>query len=464
MSLSVVILAAGQGKRMRSALPKVLHPIGDKPILAHVINAAQTLQPQNIYIIYGHGGEQVRNALAQHSVQWIEQTKQLGTGHAVLQAMPNIPDDHRVLVLLGDVPLITSDTLKKLLDQTTGNAVGLVTVQMPDPTGLGRVLRSEKNTVVGIIEDKDATPEQHRINEINTGIITAPASLLRKWLPNLSNANAQAEYYLPEIIAKAVAEDVSVEAVSAASIEEVYGINDRAQLAFLERYYQQCIARQLMLAGVTLKDPARLDVRGECDIAADVTIDVNVIFEGKVKIGAGGVIGPNCILRNVIVGNGVTIKANTIIEEAEIAAECTIGPFARIRPGTCLKEKVHVGNFVEVKNSMVGPESKINHLSYIGDATIGEAVNIGAGTITCNYDGFKKQRTQIGDRVQVGSDTTLVAPIIIEDDVYIATATTVRQDVPAGSLVFNRRTEEVRMGWTAEKIKKEKIKKEKIKK
>jgi bifunctional UDP-N-acetylglucosamine pyrophosphorylase / glucosamine-1-phosphate N-acetyltransferase len=455
MNLSIVILAAGLGKRMHSSLPKVLHPIGGKPMLAHVVETAQTLKPKNIFIVYGHEGEQVRNALAQYTVQWVEQTKQLGTGHAVLQVMPHIPDDHRVLILLGDVPLVTTGTLQSLLDQTTNHAVGLVTMHIPKPIGLGRVLRDEKNNVIGVVEDKDATPDQRRIDEINTGIITAPAKLLRKWLPQLSNTNKQGEYYLPEIITKAIAENISVKAVLCHLIAEVFGINDRAQLAFLERCYQERVGRQLMLSGVTLKDPARFDVRGECDIASDVTIDVNVILEGKIKIGSGSIIGPNCVLRDVVIGDNVIIKANSIIEEAEIFDGCVVGPFARIRPGTMLKEKVHVGNFVEVKKSKIGAGSKVPHLSYIGNAVIGQRVNIGAGTITCNYDGVDKHQTIIEDDVFIGSDTQLVAPVTVSAGATIGAGSTIVKNAPANALTLSRAEQKTITGWKRKAKKKD---------
>lgn len=447
MTLSIVILAAGLGKRMCSQLPKVLHPIGGKSILAHVVNTAQSLNPNDIYVVVGHGSDRVRQQFTHLPIHWIEQDKQLGTGHAVAQAMPNIPDDHQVLILLGDIPLLTTTTLHKLLLDTPKNGVGLVTVNMPDPAGYARILRDGNNKVIGIVEDKDASSEQARIQEINAYPIMAPAKLLRRWLAALTNHNAQGEYYLPDIVTMAVAEKIVITATAAQSSAEVQGINDRMQLAMVERYYQKQIAKQLMLSGVTLQDPDRFDVRGEIDIAQDVTIDINVILEGKVSIGAGCIIGANCILRDVEIGNNVEIKAHSVIEGAEIADRCIIGPFARIRPDTCLAEGVHVGNFVEVKKSSVGVGSKVNHLSYIGDATIGKAVNVGAGTITCNYDGVDKHHTIIGDNVFIGSDTQLVAPVTIGSGATIGAGSTIVRDAPSDMLTLSRAVQKTVDGW-----------------
>jgi bifunctional UDP-N-acetylglucosamine pyrophosphorylase/glucosamine-1-phosphate N-acetyltransferase len=451
MILSIVILAAGQGKRMCSALPKVLHPLGGKSLLTHVIDTAQSLNPQAIYVVYGCGGEQVKNQLAHLPVQWIEQTQQLGTGHAVLQAIPQIPDDHQVLIMLGDIPLISHSTLQKFLKHTEKNSIGLMTVHMPDPAGFGRIVRDKQNKVIGIVEEKDATAEQVKIQEINSYPILAPAGHLKSWLAAINNHNVQGEYYLPDIVPMAVKENIAITTTAAASVEEVQGVNDRAQLALLERYYQKQLAQQLMLSGVTLKDPTRFDARGELTIAQDVIIDINVILENKIVIGSGSYIGPNCLLRDVIIGNNVVIKANSVIEEAAIGDDCVIGPFARVRPGTHLAQEVHIGNFVEVKKSKIGKGSKINHLSYIGDATVGEAVNIGAGTITCNYDGVNKHQTIIGDGASIGSDTQLIAPVTIGEGATIGAGSTIVRDAPAGALTLSRVKQQTIDGWKSKR-------------
>lgn len=447
MSLSIVILAAGQGKRMCSQIPKVLHLLAHKPLLTHVVDTAHSLNPRATFVVYGHGGEQVRQQLAQLPVQWIQQDQQLGTGHATLQALPHIHENDRVLILVGDIPLVSRTTLEKLLAQTSVDQVGLVTVSMPNPAGFGRVLRNSQNAVVGIVEDKDATAAQRAINEINTGIIVAPAQRLQHWLTTLTNHNAQQEYYLPDIIARAVAEGLTVTTVSAESPEEVQGVNDRVQLASLERYYQRRFAQEIMLAGVTLRDPARFDVRGELQVAQDVTIDVNVLIAGKVIIGAGCTIGPNCVLRDVVLGANVAVQANSVIEGAVIADDCIIGPFARIRPETELATGVHIGNFVEVKKSRVARNSKINHLSYVGDAVVGQRVNVGAGTITCNYDGVNKHQTIIEDDVHIGSNTQLVAPVTIGMGATIGAGSTITRDAPAGALTLCRTEQRTINGW-----------------
>lgn len=452
MLLSIIILAAGQGKRMHSKLPKVLHRLAGKPLLEHVIKAATDLNSNTPpIVIYGHQGDKVMKDLSHHKIHWVEQKEQLGTGHAIMQALPSIPENHQVMILSGDVPLISVQTLQALIAATPPTGLGMITANFPHPTGLGRIIRDQHHKIIRIVEEKDATAIEHEIHEINSGIYLTTTKHLQSWLPTLKNTNAQSEYYLTDIIPLAIKENITIHSIQPAHFEEVYGVNDRAQLAFLERFHQHQLALHFMRKGLTLLDPHRFDIRGELTVGEDVTIDLNVIIEGNVTLGNNCRIGANCILRDCIIGDNVEIKANTIIEDADIASDCVIGPFARIRPGTALSSQVHIGNFVEIKNSAIAKGTKINHLSYIGDATIGELVNIGAGTITCNYDGFNKHRTQIGDRVQVGSDSTLVAPISIHDDVYIATATTVRNDVPAGSLVFNRRTEELRAGWTANK-------------
>jgi bifunctional UDP-N-acetylglucosamine pyrophosphorylase/glucosamine-1-phosphate N-acetyltransferase len=451
MPLNVIILAAGQGKRMCSKLPKVLHPIAGKPWLLHLVNTAQQLNPSKTFIIYGHGGEQVRSTLASLTVSWVEQKEQLGTGHAVLQAAPQFDPNARILVLVGDIPLISLQALQTFLQQVPANAVGIVTAKMADPTGLGRILRDENDNVIGIVEDKDATAEQKQIQEISTGIIIAPADRLKHWLPAIKNNNKQAEYYLPDILPMAISEGIKIHTVSTTMSEEGQGINDRVQLAQLERFQQKQQAKQLMLQGVTLLDPDRFDLRGNAQIAADVTIDINVILEGDIKIGANSYIGPNCYLRNVQIGENVTIKANSVLEEAVIANHCIIGPFARIRPGTELAEHVHIGNFVEVKNAKVNSHSKINHLSYVGDATIDKAVNIGAGTITCNYDGVNKHRTIIEDKAFIGSNSALVAPITIGEEATIAAGSTITKNAPAKALTITRSEQRSIADWPRSK-------------
>ena len=363
--LSTVILAAGQGKRMHSETPKVLHPLAGKALLEHVVNTAALLGETPI-VIYGHEGEKVTQKLAHLNVTWVQQSEQLGTGHAVLQALPHIPDDHRVLVLYGDVPLISPDTLKKLLASTPVNEIGILTAHFSDPTGLGRILRNDNGSITGIVEEKDADAYQRQIQEINSGIYILPAKILKQWLPALKNQNAQKEYYLTDIITKAAEAHIPIHSTQPDNSEEVAGINDRVQLIKLERFHQQQLAENFLRSGVTIYDPARFDVRGELTIGCDTTIDINVIFEGHVKIGQHCTIGPNCVLRNVIIGDRVDIRANSIIDGAEIAEDCTVGPFARLRPGTVLASRSHIGNFVEIKNSEIGIASKVNHLSYVG--------------------------------------------------------------------------------------------------
>ena len=447
MNLSVIILAAGQGTRMRSRLPKVLHAIGGQSMLAHVIATARTLEPSAVHIVYGHGGTQVRAALQDWPVTWVEQTQQLGTGHAVAHALPQIPDDEVVLVLYGDVPLTQASTLQRLLAATEGGALGLLTAHLDDPSGYGRIIRDAQGDVIAIVEHKDASDEQRRINEINTGMLAVSASRLRLWVSALDNKNSQGEFYLTDIIAMAVRDGVAVQTVHPAAISEIMGINNRAQLAELERIYQRQRAEQLMLQGVTLRDPARLDVRGELSAGRDVVIDVNVVCEGKVAIGNDVVIGPNCYLRDVTIADGVIIQTNSVIEEATVGAGSRIGPFARIRPGTVLADDVHIGNFVEVKKSAIGTGSKVNHLSYIGDSMIGRRVNIGAGTITCNYDGANKFQTVIEDDVFIGSDTQLIAPVTVGAGATIGAGSTISKDAPAGELTLSRTPQQTRKGW-----------------
>jgi bifunctional UDP-N-acetylglucosamine pyrophosphorylase/glucosamine-1-phosphate N-acetyltransferase len=445
--LSIVVLAAGQGKRMKSALPKVLQPIAGKPMLAHVIGTAQHLMPTTTCIVYGHGGEAVRAAFPDGALQWALQDPQLGTGHAVLQALPHIPAEGVSLILYGDVPLITGATLQILVDGARRGHLAWLTQRVSNPAGLGRILRNAQGQVTAIVEDKDATPEQKQIDEINTGFLACRTEYLARWLPKLGNSNAQGEYYLTDILAMAVAEDVAVETSSTPHEWEVAGVNDKVQLAALERIHQRNLATRLMENGVTIIDPARIDIRGTLECARDVVIDVNCVFEGNVQIGAGTRIGPNCVLRDASIGEDTDVFAFTHIESTTIGNEARIGPYARFRPGSALADGVHIGNFVEVKNSQIGMGSKANHLSYIGDTTVGSGANIGAGTIVCNYDGANKHRTVIGDRVHIGSDVQLVAPVTIGEGADIAAGTTVWKDVPPGGLTLNTKTQLHKPEW-----------------
>jgi len=447
MKISTVILAAGQGTRMHSSTPKVLHRIAGKTLLEHVIQTAKQFSQLSPIVVYGHQGEMLQKTLNQTDVIWVHQPEQLGTGHAVSQALSHIPEDHQVLILYGDVPLISHVTLSKLLENTTKNALGILTAHAHNPQGLGRIIRGPKNKIIKIIEEKDATEKEKQISEINTGIYLVPASYLKKWLPKLDNHNAQKEYYLTDIIEMALHENISIIDTQPDHAEEILGVNTRHQLAQLERYYQRQQAKIFLQHGVTLMDPHRFDVRGDVVIGQDTTIDINVILEGDVKIGERCVIGPHCILRNVTVGNDVEIRAHSILDGAMIDNECIIGPFARIRPGTKLAHKSHVGNFVEIKNSSIGVESKINHLSYVGDSQIGKQVNIGAGTITCNYDGVNKHRTTIGDYVFVGSNSALVAPVTIHDGATIGAGSTITRDAPPNQLTLSRERQKTIENW-----------------
>lgn len=455
MTIQVVILAAGQGKRMYSKLPKVLHPLAGKPLLLHVIDVALSIEPKlPPIIVYGHQGQELLDTLAHHeNVKWVKQTEQLGTGHALLQTLPEIADDARVLVLYGDVPLLSKETLQKLINATPADAIGMITAFLPNPHGYGRIIRDQQNQMIRIVEEKDATEVERAINEINPGIYLLPVKYLKKWLPNLENKNSQHEYYLTDIIALAVKENIKIYSVQPDYIEEILGINDRIQLSHLERFYQHQSAIKLMRQGVTIVDPARLDIRGEVKVGRDVVIDVNVIFEGSVVIGDECIIGPNTILRNVTLGNQIHIKENTVIENSQIANLCMIGPFARIRPGTVLSDNVHIGNFVEVKNSSIKQGSKVNHLSYVGDSEVGKGVNIGAGTITCNYDGVNKHKTIIGDHAFIGSGTQLVAPVSIGADAVIGAGSTITQDAPPDKLTLARVTQQTVSEWRKPKKK-----------
>ncbi|MGH8479188.1 MAG: bifunctional UDP-N-acetylglucosamine diphosphorylase/glucosamine-1-phosphate N-acetyltransferase GlmU [Gammaproteobacteria bacterium] len=447
MLLNVVILAAGQGKRMRSALPKVLHRLGGKPLLEHACLAARDLQPEQIYVVYGHAGEQVRDALGYLGVRWVEQDRQLGTGHAVAQVLPFIGTGATVLVLYGDVPLITPETLDRLVKASHGGRLSLLTVELPDPSGYGRIVRDADAHVQRIVEDRDASPAERAICEVNTGMMAVSAALLKPWVARLENRNVQGEYYLTDVIAMAVAEGAAVEPVGPASVFEVMGVNDRVQLAELERHYQRCQAKQLMRQGVTLLDPGRFDLRGELQTGQDVVIDVNVVLEGRVRLGDRVTIGPNNYLRDADIGDDAAILPNCVIEGAEIGRGARVGPFSRLRPETRLAEAVHVGNFVEVKKSSVQSGTKINHLSYIGDAEIGRDTNIGAGTITCNYDGANKHKTLIGEGVFIGSDTQLIAPVKVGDGATIGAGTTLAQDAPPGQLTLGRARQTTIAGW-----------------
>ncbi|MEE4144363.1 MAG: bifunctional UDP-N-acetylglucosamine diphosphorylase/glucosamine-1-phosphate N-acetyltransferase GlmU [Halieaceae bacterium] len=446
MSLEVIILAAGQGTRMKSSLPKVLHPLAGRPLLEHVINKALSLQPIAVHVVIGHGAEQVRDRLAGFAVNWVVQQEQLGTGHGVLQALPALSPDSTVLVLYGDVPLIASETLAGLVAAAaTGPA--LLTAQVSDPAGYGRILRDSAGALVGVVEHKDANADQLRISEINTGLLAAPARDLMQYLPRVGNNNKQGEYYLPDILSMAVAEGRTVASCQAASELEVLGVNDRVQLNQLEREFQRRQAEQLMRSGVAVADANRLDIRGTLRCGQDVSIDVNVVIEGEVSLGDGVEIGPNCVLRDVTVAAGSTIHAMSHLQEATIGERCNVGPFARLRPGTTLAEEARVGNFVETKKADIGVGSKVNHLSYIGDCVMGDHVNIGAGTITCNYDGVNKHRTEIGAGVFIGSNSTLVAPIQIAEQGFVAAGSTITRAVGRDELAVSRSRQRNIEGW-----------------
>jgi bifunctional UDP-N-acetylglucosamine pyrophosphorylase/glucosamine-1-phosphate N-acetyltransferase len=447
VKLSIVILAAGQGKRMNSDLPKVLQPLAGRPLLGHVIETAQSLQPAAIEVVYGHGGEQVRAAFARAEVGWALQAEQLGTGHAVMQAMPSVADDHLVLILYGDVPLIRRETLAQLAALAGPRTMSLLTANLPDPTGYGRIIRDPSGRVLKIVEQKDASPAELAVREGNTGVMAVPANLLREWLGRLRNANAQGEYYLTDIVEMAVAVQVAVVPLVAPTIPEVLGINDRLQLAEVEAEYRRLRAQALMRAGVTLADPLRIDVRGTLETGRDVFIDVNVVFEGRVRLGNRVRIGPNCVIRDATIGDDTQVFPSCVIEAAEIGAQCNIGPFARTRPQATLADGVHIGNFVEVKNSRLGPGSKANHLAYVGDATVGARVNIGAGTIVANYDGANKHHTEIGDDAHTGSNSVLVAPIVVGAGATVGAGSTVTKNVPAGKLTVARAKAVTLDGW-----------------
>jgi bifunctional UDP-N-acetylglucosamine pyrophosphorylase/glucosamine-1-phosphate N-acetyltransferase len=443
--MNVVILAAGHGKRMHSDTPKVLHKLAGRALLAHVVETAKSLGRGRIVVVYGHGGETVRDALPDPAVAWVRQQPQLGTGHAVMQALPELDESETTLVLYGDVPLTRKETLEQLV-ASAGAGLGVLTVVLDDPRGYGRIVR-ERERIVRIVEEKDASPAERAIREVNTGILVAPAKKLKAWLARLKNDNAQKEYYLTDVVRLAVAEQVPVVGVAAEARWEVLGINSRAQLAQLERVHQRNIAESLLERGVTLADPSRCDVRGTLACGRDVSIDVNCVFEGTVELGDRVSVGAHCVLRNVKVGAGTRIEPFCHIDEAQIGSNCRLGPYARIRPGTLLAQDVHVGNFVEVKASRIDAGSKANHLAYIGDSEVGKNVNIGAGTITCNYDGANKHRTVIEDDVFIGSDTQLVAPVRVGRGATLGAGTTLTKDAPAGELTISRVRQSTIPGW-----------------
>ena len=444
--LSVVILAAGKGTRMYSDLPKVLHPIAGKPMVKHVIDTVKHLNARQINLIYGHGADLLKERLADEPVNWVFQAEQLGTGHAMQQAAPFFADDENIMMLYGDTPLIQQSTLERLIAQKPENGIALLTVKLENPTGYGRIIR-ENGSVVAIVEQKDASAEQLKIQEINTGVMVASGASFKKWLGNLNNNNAQGEYYITDVIAMANEDGFQVQAVQADEFMEVEGVNNRLQLAALERFYQKKQAEKLLLAGVTLIDPSRFDVRGTVEHGKDVSIDVNVILEGNVKLGNNVKIGAGCVLKNVTVGDNVEIKPYSVLEDTVIGEKSAIGPFSRLRPGTQLAEGAHVGNFVEIKNAQVGKGSKVNHLTYVGDAEVGSNVNIGAGVITCNYDGANKFKTIIGDDVFVGSDSQLVAPVEIANGATIGAGSTITKNVAEGELVITRVAQKHIQGW-----------------
>lgn len=446
MALSVIILAAGKGTRMKSSMPKVLHKLADKPLLEHVYESAKALNAEEIVIVYGHGGEQVLDACQHFDAAWVEQTEQLGTGHAVQYGLEKVKLENNVLILYGDVPLTRKRSLEQLLDDMQ-DKLALMTVHLDDPAGYGRIIRDAHDRVTGIVEQKDASEVQKQIQEVNTGILAVKGALLKDYLDRIDNNNAQKEYYLTDIFSLAAKDGVEIITSHPADIFEVEGINNRRQLAALERVHQLNLAGQLMDDGVTIIDPARIDIRGDVSIQADVTIDVNVILKGTVSIGSGTVIGANCIIVNSVLGNNITVEPNSVIENAVVENAVSIGPFARIRPDTHLAEKCRIGNFVEVKKSRIGKGSKVNHLSYIGDTVMGDNVNVGAGTITCNYDGANKHQTIIGDNVFVGSDTQMVAPVKVADNVTVAAGTTLTRDVEEGVLVISRVPQKSVAGW-----------------
>ena len=445
--VSVVILAAGQGTRMRSRLPKVLQPLAGRPLVGHVIDTAESLQASKICLVYGHGGERVRELFADRDLVWVLQEEQLGTGHAVLQALPELDTDHTALILYGDVPLVRKETLASLV-AAGSDQLAVLTAQLDDPTGYGRIMRDIDDHVLAIVEEQDASEEQKALHEINTGMMACPAGLLAQWLKRIAPDNVQSEYYLTDIIRCAVADDTMVIPVSTDSVAEALGVNDKKQLAEMERLLRKRTGTALLDHGVTLVDPDRFDVRGYLTCGSDVYIDINVVVEGRVEFGDDVSIGPNVVIRDTSIGAGTRIHANCVIEEAAIGGNCEIGPFARMRPGVEMSDQSKLGNFVEVKKSRIGTGSKVNHLSYIGDTTIGEKVNVGAGTITCNYDGANKHPTIIGDGAFIGSGVELVAPVEIGPGATIGAGSTITKSAPSGELAIERGRQKTIKGWT----------------
>ena len=452
MPLDVIVLAAGQGKRMRSQLPKVLHPLAGRPLLAHVLDTARALAPRKTVVVHGHGAEQVRAAFAGNDVEWVLQAEQLGTGDAVRQALPRLAGDGEVLILYGDVPLVRPASLKRLADAAR-TGVAVMTAEVDDPSGYGRVLRNQAGAVERIVEEKDASGAERAVREINAGFMALDARRLRDWLAKIGNRNAQKEYYLTDLVGLAVGEGVPVVAVKVDDSAEVAGVNSKRELAALERVVQRRWARQLMDEGVTLADPARIDVRGTLECGRDVSIDVNCVFEGRVVLGDRVRVGPNCLLRDVSIAAETEVHAFSHLEDSQVGARCRLGPYARLRPGSALADEVHIGNFVEVKASRLGEGTKANHLSYIGDAELGARVNVGAGTITCNFDGVAKHRTVIEDDCFIGSDATLVAPVRIARGSYIGAGSTITRDTPAGQLTVGRARQVTIRGWKPPKKK-----------
>jgi bifunctional UDP-N-acetylglucosamine pyrophosphorylase/glucosamine-1-phosphate N-acetyltransferase len=444
--MNVVILAAGMGKRMQSALPKVLHPLAGKALLSHVVDTARTLSPARLCVVYGHGGDLVPERLQSSDITFVKQEPQLGTGHAVMQALPHLADDVPTLVLYGDVPLTKASSLRRLLDIADKNKLSVLTVNLDDPTGYGRIVRQQGN-ITRIVEQKDASEAERAIREVNTGIMVAPTSNLKQWLATLSNDNAQGEYYLTDIVARAVADGVPVVSAQPDAVWETLGVNSKVQLAELERIHQRNVAGSLLEHGVTLADPARIDVRGTLTCGRDVSIDVGCIFEGDVELGDNVTIAAHCVIRNSRIVDGAEIKPFCHIENALVGAKSSIGPYARLRPGTELAEDVHIGNFVEIKNSQIAAHSKANHLAYVGDATVGSRVNIGAGTITCNYDGVNKHRTIIEDDAFIGSDTQLVAPVRVGKGATLGAGTTLTTNAPEGKLTVSRARQATIENW-----------------
>ena len=445
--LNIVILAAGQGTRMRSRLPKVLHRLAGKTLLEHVYVAASRLRSREVHVVYGFGGRQVPEAHPQFEVKWVEQARQLGTGHALMQVIDEIPVNDEVMVLYGDVPLITYETLSRLEERARDTGFALLVTRLEDPRGYGRIVRDEQGGIARVVEERDADAQERDIDEVNTGVMVVRAKWLKKWLFELRDDNAQKEFYLTDIVRIAVEQGTEIGTIEPDSSMEVHGINSRAQLAQLERYYQLVQAHQLMHRGVSLLDPARFDLRGDLEVGRDVTIDVNVVIEGSVSIGDNVTIGPNCHIRDADIASDARILSNCVIENAVIGRRCRIGPFSRIRPETRIGEDVHVGNFVELKSTQVGDRSKINHLSYVGDTEVGNDVNIGAGAITCNYDGALKHKTLIGNDVFVGSDVQLIAPVTIGEGATIGAGTTITHDVDPGTLALSRVEQQNIAGW-----------------